>query len=53
MLILKLFILIHNQLLSTANAKDFNIDYCSDFRNESNGIFVLGVVFFFRQISAF
>ena len=28
--------------------------YCSDFRYESNGIFVLGVsFFFFRQISAF
>ena len=28
--------------------------YCSDFRNESNGIFVLGVgFFFFRQISTF
>ena len=25
--------------------------YLSDFRNESNGIFVLGVGFFFRQIS--
>ena len=39
-----MFILINNQLLSTANAKDINKDsYCSDFRN---GIFVLGVVFF-------
>ena len=28
-------------------------DYCSDFRYESNGIFVLGVVFFLRQISTF
>ena len=28
--------------------------YCSDFRYESNGIFVLGVgFFFFRQISTF
>ena len=28
--------------------------YCSDFRYESNGIFVLGVGFFsFRQISTF
>ena len=28
--------------------------YCSDFRYESNGIFVLGVgVFFFRQILTF
>ena len=26
---------------------------CSDFRYESNGIFVLGVVFFFRQVSTF
>ena len=42
-------ILINNQLLSTANAQDFNTDYsCSDFRNEKkNGIFVLGLVFFF------
>ena len=43
---LKYFILINNQLLSTANAKDINTDYyCADFRNESNRIFVLGVVF--------
>ena len=27
--------------------------YCSDFCNESNGIFVLGLVFFFRQVSTF
>ena len=40
------------QLLSTANAKYFNIDLsCSNFRNESNGIFVRGGLFFFRQIS--
>ena len=46
MFILKVFILINNQLLSTANAKDFNKDYYrSDFPNESNGIFVIGVVF--------
>ena len=45
--ILKVFIMINIQLLSTAIAKDFNTDYyCSDFRNESNGIFVLGVFFF-------
>ena len=25
------------------------VDYCSDFRYESNGIFVLGVGFFFLQ----
>ena len=32
---LKVFILINNQLLSTANAKDFNTDYyCFDFRTE-------------------
>ena len=31
----------------------YNLSYCSDFRNESNGIFVLGVVFLFRQISNF
>ena len=30
---------------------DFFWDYCSDFRYDSNGIFVLGVGFFFRQIS--
>ena len=31
-----------------------NLAYCSDFRYESNGIFVLGVgFFFFRQISTF
>ena len=30
------------------------LSYCSDFRYESNGIFVLGVgFFFFRQISTF
>ena len=30
------------------------VDYYSDFRYESNGIFVLGVgFFFFRQISTF
>ena len=27
--------------------------YCPDFRNESDGIFVLGVGIFFRQISTF
>ena len=27
--------------------------FCSDFRYESNGIFVLGVGFFFKQISTF
>ena len=32
----------------------YNLDFCSDFRYENNGIFVLGVgFFFFRQISAF
>ena len=32
----------------------FRLYYCSDFRYESNGIFVLGVgFFFFRQISTF
>ena len=46
MFILKVIILINNQLLSTANAKDINTDcYCSDFHNESSGILVLGVVF--------
>ena len=29
------------------------VPYCSDFRNEINGLFVLGVGFFFRQISNF
>ena len=30
------------------------VSFCSDFRYESNGIFVLGVgFFFFRQISTF
>ena len=44
-IILEVFILINNQLLSTTNAKDFNLDsYCFDFRNESNRIFVLRVV---------
>ena len=47
MFILKVFILINKQLFSTTNAKDINTDYYfSDFRNESNGIFVLGVAFF-------
>ena len=46
MFILKVFILIINQLLSTGNARDFNTDhYFSDFRNKSNGIFVLGGFF--------
>ena len=37
------FNLINKQLFSTTNDKDFNTDYyCSDFRNESNGLFVLG-----------
>ena len=66
MFILKVLILINNQLLGTTNAKDFNTKYyCSDFRNEINGIFVLGggggfrkmcvvkCVWFFRQISTF
>ena len=36
------------------NKIDSNLVYCSDFRYESNGIFVLGVgFFFFRQISTF
>ena len=44
-----MFILINNQLLSNYNAKAFNTDCCFyDFRNESSGIFVLGV-FFFRN----
>ena len=43
---LKVFILLNNQLLSTGNAKGFNTDYyCSDFRNESYGKFVVGVIF--------
>ena len=48
MFISKVFVLINNQLLSTANAKDSNTDYfCTDFCNEKkNGIFVLGEVFF-------
>ena len=29
------------------------IQFCSDFLNKNNGIFVLGVVFFFRQVSTF
>ena len=33
--------------------KGYNFFFCSDIRYESNGIFVLGVVFFFRQISTF
>ena len=34
--------------------KTISFFYCSDFRYESNGIFVLGVgFFFFRQISTF
>ena len=50
MFILKVFILIINQLLNTANAKDINTDYyCSDFHNESNGIIELVVVFFFQK----
>ena len=32
---------------------DHNLHYVSDFRYESNRIFVLGVGFFFRQISTF
>ena len=32
----------------------FGLNFCSEFRYESNGIFVLGVAFFFfRQISTF
>ena len=47
---LKVFILINNQLFSTANSRDINTynskdintdNYCSGFRNESGGIFVL------------
>ena len=65
MFILKVLILINNQLLGTINAKYFNTEYYfSDFRNEINGIFVLGgggvrkvcvvkCVWFFRQISIF
>ena len=55
MFILKVFILINNQLMCTANAKDFNTDYfCYDFRNKSNGIIVVGGNFFFcRQVSTF
>ena len=33
--------------------KLWQIHYCSDFLYESNGIFVLGMDFFFRQISTF
>ena len=47
MFILKVFILIIDQLLKTANAKVIYTDlWSSDFRNESSEIFVLGVVFF-------
>ena len=46
MFILKVFILINNQVL---NAKDINTDYYfSDFCNEINGIFLLEVVFFLQ-----
>ena len=49
MFILKVFFLINKQLLSIANAKDLNTDYYfSDFRNESNGMFVLGEGFFLQ-----
>ena len=38
----------------STQSKHYPISYCSDFRYESNGIFVLGVgFFFFRQISTF
>ena len=54
MFILKVIILINNQLLSTANAKDNNTGYyCSDFRSESSGIFLCFGGFFVRQISTF
>ena len=40
--------------LCSCKNKTRNFTYCSDFRYESNGIFVLGVgFFFFRQISTF
>ena len=47
-----MFNLIINKLLSTANAKDLR-SYCSDFRNESNGIFVIGVGFFSDKLRLF
>ena len=43
-----LFYQIQNQFQSIQYQLKF---YCSDFRYESNGIFVLGWFFFFRQIS--
>ena len=43
----------HNQF--TEFYKNFKLQdyFCFDFCNESNGIFVLGVSFFLRQISTF
>ena len=39
---------------NTMKKTDYWKSYCSDFRKESNGLFVLGVgFFFFRQISTF
>ena len=47
----------HTELHKKSNRSifiDFSMHFCSDFRYESNGIFVLGVgFFFFRQISTF
>ena len=53
------FVPLINFKLKTANKKSqqkvfVEKNYCSDFRYESNGIFVFGVgFFFFRQISTF
>ena len=45
MFILKVFILINNQLLNTANAKDFKTDYYSDFRHRNRSNLVEGSLF--------
>ena len=42
----------NNSYILHSQHNDYNA-YCSDFRYESNGIFVLGVGFFFRQTSTF
>ena len=44
--------IVKNMIIHSAMVNQ--VHYCSDFRYESNGIFVLGMgFFFFRQISTF
>ena len=60
-----MLLLLHETLKGSRNIQGFaliravlfvvlvSFSCCSDFRNESNGMFVLGWFFFFRQISIF